>query len=170
MYRNKLIGIALTSALVVSPAPGLACGEGSFNAGKGLPFQSYLAPRPATVLIYANPDPSASDSQRIALYAGLQKAGHRLTVVSNADELADALRDKHYDVVITAFDTVDTVAKTLGASTAEASANTTLLPVVARKDRGSVQTSNRFGAVLTNGASLGQYLRTINKLLPAIKL
>ena len=62
MNRVFLACMALGSALALVSAPVLACGEGMLNAGKGLPYQGYLVPRPATVLIYANPDPTASDS------------------------------------------------------------------------------------------------------------
>lgn len=168
MNTNILACIALTSALALAfaPLPVQACGEGQFNSGQGLPFQNYLAPRPATVLIYANPDPTASDSSRENLYAGLTKAGHKLTVVTDASGLAAALRDKHYDVVITAFDAVDAVASAT-ADSGDAAGKPALLPVVARSDRNSPQLHTRFGAFLVDGASLSQYLKMIGKAMPA---
>lgn len=164
--KNTFARIALVGALVLAPAAVTACGEGAFNAGKGLPFQGYLAPRPATVLIYSNPDPTATDSDRRALYAGLQKAGHKLTVVTDATGLTTALREKHYDVVITAFDAVDAVA-TATADAGDTAGKPALLPVVTRTDRNSPQVRSRFGAFLVDGASLGQYLKMISKSLPA---
>jgi hypothetical protein len=166
MNKNLLGYIALASVLMLASAPTLACGEGMINAGKGLPYQGYLAPRPATVLIYASPDPTASDADREVLYAGLTKAGHKLTVVKDAAALASALRERHYDVVITAFDAVDTV-KTATADVGSTASNTALLPVVARSDRDSPQLRSRFNAFLIDGASLGQYLKMIGKVLPA---
>ena len=165
MNRNTLACITLLGALALAPAAVVACGEGAFNAGKGLPYQGYLAPRPAVVLIYANPDPTATASDRGALYAGLQKAGHKLTVVTDAGALATALREKHYDVVITAFDAVDAVAVAT-ADAGNVSGQPTLLPVVNRSDRNSPQLRNRFAAFLVDGASLGQYLKMIGKALP----
>jgi len=169
MNKNALGCITLAIALAFASAPVLACGEGMINAGKGLPYQGYLAPRPATVLIYASPDPTASDADREALYAGLTKAGHKLTVAKDAAALASALRERHYDVVITAFDAVDTV-KTATADVGSAASKTTLLPVVARSDRDSPQLRGRFDAFLIDGASLGQYLKMIGKALPANSL
>lgn len=166
MKRNALGCIALTLALVFASTPATACGEGAFNAGKGLAYQGYLAPRPATVLVYATPDPTASDADRQALYAGLTKAGHKLTVVQDPSALASALRDRHYDVVITAFDAVDAV-KVATADAGNASGKTMLLPVVARSDRDSPQLRGHFDAFLVDGASLGQYLKMIGKVLPA---
>lgn len=166
MHRNTLGCITLTIALAFAPTSALACGEGAFNAGKGLAYQGYLAPRPVTVLVYASPDPTATDADREALYAGLQKAGHKLTVVKDATGLASALRERHYDVVITAFDAVDTV-QAATADVGNAAGKTALLPVIARSDRDSPQLRGRFDAFLLDGASLGQYLKMIGKALPA---
>ena len=166
MNKYVLGSIASAIALMVASAPVLACGEGAFNAGKGLAYQGYLAPRPATVLVYATPDPTVSEADRQSLYAGLQKAGHKVTVVKDASELAGALRDRHYDVVITAFDAVDTV-QAATADVGNATGKTALLPVVARSDRNSPQLHGHFDAFLVDGASLGQYLKMIGKALPA---
>ena len=169
MYKNILACIAIASILILTPLPVKACGEGQFNSGQGLPFQSLLAPRPATVLIYANPNPNVTDSKRDALYAGLQKAGHRLTFVPDPTALATALREKHYDVVITAFDAVDAVA-TATADAGNDASTTALIPVITRGDRNSSQLHSRFAAYLTDGSTLGQYLKMIGKVLPATTL
>lgn len=166
MNKNTLGCITLASVLLLASAPTLACGEGALNAGKGLPYQGYLAPRPATVLVYAKPDPTTSHADRDALYAGLTKAGHKLTIVKDAGELASALRERHYDVVITAFGAVDTV-QAATADVGGAASKTALLPVVARSERNSPQLRGHFGAFVVDGASLGQYLKMIGKVLPA---
>ena len=162
MLSSAMLAIALTFASTQT----LACGETAFNAGKGLPYQAYLAPRPATVLVYASPDPTASDADRSALYAGLTKAGHKLTVVKDPAALASALRERHYDVVITAFNAVDTV-QAATADVGGAAGKTALLPVVARSDRDSPQLRGHFDLFVVDGASLGQYLKMISKALPA---
>ena len=166
MYTKILASIALAGALAAIPMAALGCGEGMINSGRSLPYQGYLAPRPATVLVYANPDPTVSDTDRHALYAGLERAGHKLTVVTDANALASALREKHYDVVIAAFDAVDTVA-TATADAGDVAGKPVVLPVVARSDRNSPTVRSRFGSYLVDGASLGQYLQMISKSLPA---
>jgi hypothetical protein len=165
MKRMTSSGFILAGALGLMVAAPLAqaCGEGQLNAGQGLPYQSYLAPRPATVLIYANPDPTASDSQRQALYAGLQQAGHKLTVVQDASELSRALHEQHFDVVITSFASTDMVAAAAGND--GKGGKTTLVPVVAKNERNSTQVLSHFSIVLVDGASLGQYLKTINTVM-----
>ena len=164
-WNHHLLGSIIVSgalALMI-PATSLACGEGMFNTGKGLAYQGYLAPRPATVLIYTSPDSTTSHADRDALYAGLKKAGHTLTVADNADGLTSALREHHFDVVITSLDTVDAV----GVATAGANApnRTHLVPVVARNASNLPDLHSRYKEVILDGASLGQYLKSINTMM-----
>jgi ABC-type amino acid transport substrate-binding protein len=123
--------------------------------GQGLRYQGYLAPRPASVLVY---DDGASN--RKALYAGLQKAGHKVTVVGTADAMSQALQAGRYDVVIADFDDAAALQSRAGTS-----AKPGVLPVVARNRRNAPEVSSRFKLFLLDGASLGQYLKGINQLL-----
>ena len=157
MKRNALTPLALAALLGCLPGITQACSEGMFNTGKGLAFQGYLAPRPAQVLIYA----TAPQQEGDRLYAGLEKAGHTVTVVNDEAALAAALGQQHYDVVITALDSADQV--TASAGTADAAPR--LLPVVARSERNAPQVRDRFEVFLLDGASLGQYLGGINRVL-----
>ena len=157
VLRAPPVFLAVALALCLAPSsPASACSEGLFNTGKGLAYQGYLAPRPARVLIFA-PTPAAESAN---LLAGLQKAGHRVDTVADAAALAAALAAEHYDVVITGLDNVGAVAGT------DAGAPR-VLPVVARAQRGSAQVRERFSVFVVDGASLGQYLRSINRLLDA---
>jgi hypothetical protein len=154
---NRIIATAAFGfSLALACSPASACGEGQFNMGQGLRYQGYLAPHPAAVLVY---DDAASD--REALYAGLQKAGHKVTVVGSVDAMSQALQAGRYDVVIADFDDV----AALQSHTAGASAKPGVLPVVARNRRNAPEVSSRFKLFLLDGASLGQYLKGINKLL-----
>jgi CheY-like chemotaxis protein len=149
----------LVLALLASPLPAAACGEGMFNTGKGLPYQAYLAPRPAAVLVYSDPSGAGDAGKQASLYAGLQKAGHQVTVVHDAQALERAIADRHFDVVISDFARVDAV----DASTAAAANRPAVVPVVARSARNSAQVRDRFDLFVLDGASLGQYLRAINQ-------
>lgn len=137
-------------ALAIPAMPAQACGEGQFNMGRGMRYQGYLAPRPATVLVY-DQDPT----QRRSIYQGLNRAGHHLTVARTADDLARALRSKHFDVVIS----------DLGNADAIDAAPARLLPVVQRQQRNEAGIRSRFQVFLLDGASLGQYLKGIDRLL-----
>ena len=157
--NKSVLTTTLLAALLLAPGPVHACGEGLFNMGQGLRYQGYLAPRPAAVLVY-DLDRAPGES-RITVYRGLVRAGHRLTIAHNPDELAQAMRQQRYDVVIAGYDNVDLVA----ARTSGAASGAKLLPVVERSQRNAPTLRNRFVLFLLDGASLGQYLKSIDQLV-----
>lgn len=158
MNRHLLLPLLLAGTLGAVSDAALACGESMFNTGKGLEFQAYLAPRPATVVIYGTPDPSASDAQRAELVKGLESAGHRVVVVDDVDAYAAAVRAQKVDLVIADAVAIDTLAGAQGNAVAPR-----LLPVLARGARPETATGGRFELFLRGGARLGQYLRAIDK-------
>lgn len=136
-----------------------ACGEGAFNMGQGLSYQGYLAPRPATILVYDD----GTSPKREKLYGSLTRAGHKLTVVKDPGALAAALRARHFDVAIAGFAQI----ATLDSLARQSSRAVPLLPVVPREARNEPQLRKRFRLFVLDGASLGQYLKAIHQLLPA---
>lgn len=156
---KPVFAAALLATVLLAPGPAQACGEGLFNMGQGLRYQGYLAPRPAAVLVYDMQRAPAAD--RIAVYRGLVRAGHHLTIAHNSDELALALRQRRYDVVIAGYDNVDMVA----ARTSGAASTARVLPVVARSQRNTPTVRSRFTLFLLDGASLGQHLKSIDQLV-----
>ena len=157
MKFQTLFPAMLATAAILAPASTLACGEGQFNMGQGLRYQGYLAPRPAAVLVYAD---SASGAERKELYQGLEQAGHRVTVVTDAASLSRAMAANHFDVVIANFGQIDAVESSTSAA---AVAKPLLLPIVARSARNEPELRSRFSLFLIEGASLGQYLKVINQ-------
>ena len=145
--------------LGVSVGPAMACGEGMFTSGKGLPFQSYLAPNPASILILA--EAPRSDEDRF--YQGLERAGHELVVVNDEQSMQRELRARRFDIVISSLKAADTVA----VQPSEEGWAPRLLPVVARSQRNSSELRSRFDLFVLDGASLGQYLSVINRALSA---
>ena len=157
MNKHSLLATVLAGTLALLQAPVHACGEGQFNMGHGLRYQGYLTPRPATVLVY---DDGAE--VRKALYAGLQKAGHKVTVVGNSRDLSEALRARRFDVVISDLDDVATIQGDAGKN---APAPPPVLPVVERSRRNAPDVRSRFRVFVLDGASLGQYLKSIDLLV-----
>ena len=146
-----MIRIALAIFIATAALPAHACGEGQFNLGQGMQYQGYLAPRPATVLVYdQNPE------QHRSIYQGLYRAGHRLTVARSADDLSQALQGKRFDVVIGDLGNLDAIA---------AAGVAHLLPVIQRQQRNDAGIRSRFRVFLLDGASLGQYLKGIDQLV-----
>lgn len=165
MNRNALSVSALVAGLTMAMAPAAsACGEGQFNMGQGLKYQTYLTPRPATVLVYATDSADPSPARRQALISGLRASGHTVTEVHDDAALAQALKGKRFDVLIAAYANIDKVAADASAA---GSTVPTLLPVVERRMRNAPSLSERFSHFVLEGASLGQYLKTINSALPA---
>jgi hypothetical protein len=159
---KRLSFVPLLLAVACASPVALACGESMFNTGKGLEFQAYLAPRPATVVIYGAPDAAASEEQRAALVSGLEAAGHRVVIVQDVDAYAQAVRAQKVDLVIADAGAIDRLAGAQGDAAAPR-----LLPVVARgakPDKGG-----RFELFLRSGARLGQYLRAIDRAVAAVQ-
>lgn len=159
MKTSVLLASTLAAALAASAS--LACGEGQFNMGQGMRYQGYLAPRPATVLVYDDAGGGTDSAERAKLYKGLEMAGHRVTVVQDADAFSKAVADKRYDVVIADLSDVDQLSSDAGLLASQAR----LLPVVNRKARNAPELRSKFSLMLVDGASLGQYLKAINQAL-----
>jgi hypothetical protein len=155
--RVLLLGALLTVASL-APQPGFACGEGIYTMGEGARHRGYLAPRQATVLIY-NDQGTVPEATK-AVYRGLVHAGHKVEVARNAGQLSTALRDRRYDVVIADYDQIDVVDLQV-----DLVSKTSLLPIVTNEQRGTDNWKERFRFSLTQGASLGQYLKLIDKLV-----
>lgn len=151
--RTTLISLLLG----VAAGPSMACGEGMFNSGKGLPFQSYLAPHSANILILAEAPRSDEDT----FYQGLERAGHQLVVVNDEQSMQRELQARRFDIVISSLKAADAVA----AQSSEDGWAPRLLPVVARSQRNSSELRSRFDLFVLDGASLGQYLSVINRAL-----
>lgn len=155
--RVLLLG-ALLSVASLAPQSGFACGEGIYTMGEGARHRGYLAPRQATVLIY-NDQGTVPEATK-AVYRGLVHAGHKVEVARNAGQLSTALRDRRYDVVIADYDQIDVVDLQV-----DLVSKTSLLPIVTNEQRGTDSWKERFRFSLTQGASLGQYLKLIDKLV-----
>jgi len=141
-------------ASMVGSQAALACGEMMVNAGQGLAFQAWLAQEPAEVLVWYR---DGSDERA---YAGLEQAGHHLTLVTDEMQLAEELANKRYDIVIASFDVVDTVAP-LAASNPSAR----FLPIVGRAMRRSAAVRDRFDQFLVEGTGVRRYLSVIDRVL-----
>jgi hypothetical protein len=163
MNRHFCIVSILTLATGLAVAGSAsACGESSFNAGRGLEYQAYLAPRPATVVIYGTPDPSASPQARKTLLAGLEGAGHHVVIVEDPTAYALALQQQKVDLVIADAGSLEALAAANGTATAPR-----VVPVLAGRDASAIR--GRFDLYLRAGAGLGQYLRAIDKAVAALK-
>lgn len=151
---RPLVPLLAVAALASQPA--LACGEGIFSMGDGLRYDGYLTPRPATILVF-EPDGDAS-AERIAVYRGLARSGHRLTVVSDTEHVSEVLKRQAFDIVI-----ADDEHAGLLAAALPDGANSRQLLAVPGKPARKASTGNR--AYVSSTASLGSWLGTLNRLM-----
>ena len=154
MNAIKFAKPLLVVASIAGSQAAFACGEIMVNAGQGLAFQAWLAHEPADVLVWYR---DGSDERA---YAGLEQAGHHLTLVTDETQLAEELARNRYDIVIASFDLVDTVAP-LAAS----SEPTRFLPIVERSMRRSAAVRDRFDQFLVEGMGVKRYLSIIDRVL-----
>ena len=161
--NKKLVTAGLVAGLSIGAvADAQACGATLFGTGQGSRFQAYRARVPANVLIFASPELAGeSKAADPAVQDGLSRAGHRVTVVSDAKALDEALKSNHYDVVIASSNDADTVAQRLD----PAAARTQILPVIAASGSGSA--AEGYAQTLRAGAGIGQLLKALNKLMEA---
>ena len=152
------IAIALSIGLTIS-ADVLACGESMFHSGQAMRYHSFITRQPADILIYRPGATDASGDQR-QLYVGLEKAGHKVTLVNDGAGMIRALAAKHFDVVIADAHDMDAVTAQLGKSKRD----TALLAVVGDGPEGK-QDGERFPRCVREGDGLNQYLKSIEQTM-----
>jgi len=159
---NKLpIAIALSAfGLTIAVVNAQACGESMFHSGQAMRYHAFITRQPADILIY-RPEATDAASTEKQLYAGLQKAGHKVTVVTRVSSLTQALASKQFDVVIAGVRDMDTVTAELGKSSREPALVAVLDPGM-DKDRG---VHERFPRSVREGDGLNQYLKSIEKTM-----
>lgn len=150
--RSLLVGFFVAATLAAPTAR--ACGEGIFSMGDALRYDGYVASRPATVLIY-EPDGDASE-ERIAVYRGLARAGHRVSVVSEADRLVDTLATQTFDIIVADGEYEATLAATAGVPARQ-------LLVMPSKPARSAASAGR--GYVDGMANLGTWLGALNRLM-----
>lgn len=152
---KKLPLVLLVSALSLSVAApnALACGEVLFHSGQGMRYHAFITRHPANILVYspAAIEPGSAQSQ---LYAGLRKAGHKVTVVTDSQSAAVELAANHFDVVIASARDMDAIEATV----AKSANGPAFLAVVGRDTAGR----DRFPICVQEGAGLNSYLRIID--------
>jgi len=142
MNVAKVLSRLFLATLIGAPLPVLACHEVIVTMGKGLATQAYIAPNPANVLILY------TDASHDREYAGLDLAGHHLTLVADMDELTEQLAQDRYDIVIAPLDLVDAVT-----SRVVADGSVRVVPVVSRDMRRDNGIRDRFDEYLVDGDS-----------------
>ncbi|HKV65939.1 MAG TPA: hypothetical protein VJN66_06115 [Rhodanobacteraceae bacterium] len=143
-----------TLGLAVVTTDALACGEVLFHSGQGMRYHAFITRHPANILVYS-PGTIQPGSAQSQLYAGLERAGHHVLVVTDGNSLASDLAAKHYDVIIASARDMDAISRLDKQSSVEPA-------VVAVVGRDAASTE-RFPVSVQEGAGLNAYLKVIDR-------
>jgi hypothetical protein len=154
MPRDRFASLVI---LILLAAPVLeACGDKFLLVGRGLAFgRAYASVYPGSIVIYSE---HASARERKKLHDNIRKAGHRVTLVTSADELSARLQQT--DIVIADM----TSRRALDAQVAAMTIRPSLLYLVAN----SGQTRDNVPAdagVVKNGEKPGRFLAVIEDIM-----
>lgn len=122
-------------------------------------FEARPAPLPAVVLLYTRAGDSTAGNES-ALRKGLEKAGHKVTVLSAGESFVQASGSRPYDVVIADLATIDTITGSISSA-----AKPGFVPVVGSSVSTESALGDRYPWWVREGAGLGKYLHAINKVM-----
>jgi len=126
-FRALPYVVTIAGVLAASAGALEACGDKFVRVGRGGRFQrGYVAIYPSSIVVFVNPS-SADASTMRKLPSTLKAAGHKAISVSTAAALADALRERRYDLVMGEADDLPSLAGAIAA----VSPAPAVLPVVA---------------------------------------
>jgi hypothetical protein len=150
----RLLGTLLVSALLVSHIAH-ACGDKLLVLGRPLRFDS----RPAAILAFV---PTASPLESLLSkpqwVAAMERGRHRLRVVQNPEQLANALKSERFDLVLA--DSTNAVA--LRSQFATSLSAAVLVPMVDSASRDALRTAQKeYGVAMKSPAKTGDYLFAI---------
>lgn len=159
-----IAAFVLAVGLSASFHDAVACGEVLTRTGNALRYHSFVTRHPAQILLYSGPATQAlSDGSRQRFHDNLERAGHKVTLVTNAAELASAFSARTYDVVITFASDLDDLSGEL----ATAANQPTLIPVLQRDTPNTNELRQRYPHLLTDTANLNHFLKAIEQSMKA---
>ena len=146
--------LPITLLLLMFSSSTLACGESRYRLGHGIRYAAYQAPLPATVLVYES---ATFESQS----EGLQSAGHQVTVVTDQDQLLQALDAESYDVIIAPYSDMVAVQDHLGKDAGRSG----LIPIVSGDSSERRLAKSHYEQLLKPNASLRKIARAVHKVM-----
>jgi len=163
VMRSYAVIAWIALVAVVQGADGLqACGDKFLLVGRGVKFrQAYAAIYPASILIYAHPQPQGAAKAILdpKLQSGLKAAGHRITIAEDDKALTRTLESDRVDLVLTDVADADRIAKQAGT----APTHPNVLPVMfepTKEEAKAVET--RYNCKLTSSDRPDRYLSAID--------
>lgn len=131
----------LAIALLLAAPSTFACGDKLVQIGRGVRYQRANAVRAASILILVDPGLDRQMASRLG--HAFTTVGHKVQLVDGASQVATALRDNHYDVILTGSSGAAAVAREVQSSR---SPQPTVISVV---QRGTQVSENSASSVAT---------------------
>jgi CheY-like chemotaxis protein len=158
--KQRVMFIALCAAIGIGAAgQAQACGEVMYRMGGALRYHAFITRHPAEILMYTDSAaPSSPSEHRDEFHRSLEKAGHKVTMVSGQEALTQALATHRFDVIITYAASLPTV----NAQLAHAQREPSLIPVFQGADEA---TRKQYPLALNENADLNQFLKTIEQTM-----
>ena len=149
MRMNLAIGCVVSLALAAAPGPARACGDTAIGIGHE-PVRSAGGPARASVLVLQDPaDPQGSLLRDPDLSAALAAAGFANRVVSNPDEVRQALSGGSFEVILAGVKSAPVLKSVLDGSNGKPG----ILPVVHNGSKEEVAAARAaYGEVVTSPA------------------
>ena len=153
---QNVAGLSIVGLLLLSiTGTALGCGESRYRLGHGIRFEAFQVPLPAQLLIYNSGDEHMTHR--------LQSVGHQVTVANDSAQLADALSQSSYDIVIAPYAEMGTVKQIVDSASLQAD----LLPLVSggRSERRAAK--EQYDKFLNSKFDLRRYARAIHRIMEA---
>jgi hypothetical protein len=159
--RKVFTAALLLTVFSAGQAGLLACGDKFFLVGRGEGFsRAYASLHPGNIVIYAaggSPTSKALADGRLQKH--FTRAGHRVTVVTDAATLATALESEQVDVVVADFDQALALISRVDA----VASKPTLLPVQGEQNKDGVR--HQFAATLKASDKINGFLAKIEGVM-----
>lgn len=151
-----VLGVSLLSIAVAD-----ACGDKLLRVGRGARFQRSM--HPAMVLIYVpSTAPDGAATKAPQLQAFLKRAGHKSSIVQEADRLGQVLSSGQYDVVLAGLAEVPGVQKQIEASASKP----VVVPMIFNATKAEVATAKKhYHCVVKNPNNGDDYLDAIEEVM-----
>jgi hypothetical protein len=167
---TSVVALATGAVFFLSSPLADACGDKLLSIARGIRLQQvYKAQHPASILLYVG-NPTAANSSRDPnamvqmgiLYMSLRRAGHRIEVAENADELDQALRGADFDFALADLRDVGAVAERIAAHPSQLSA----YPILYKPTKTDLAAAQgRFELVLRTPTTSTDNLEAIDRVL-----
>jgi hypothetical protein len=156
---GKKTSLVFVLALCFTAVEAQACGEVMYRMGGALRYRAFITHHPANILVYGGPSAQQRVSHDNKFHDNLERAGHKVTMISDEAALKEALANHSYDVIITYAGDIDVVTSQL----TKVQREPVLIPVIDRNAKDERAMRERFPQLVNEDANLNQFLKVIEQ-------